>query len=418
MSDLRHHVTDIEMVFGELYGNMADKTSTMYCFVDSPANAKRLVEYWNGQRYGMSHLSMKMIAEIVPMTEAPGDSAVMRLSDFFRAKEAMSSTKTVRFDQLPYAHRTKTIRELFESSRYATVFDEEDYDREEKYSSDYIQYIHECEDGGVLVRFKDSVSARQIVNEYNGTYYKNATIYLTCVDDKELDGIMEERAQAKANNKTRALFIGAVKPGASTEDVRKMFAPHVPQDVQMQPGKRFAFVFMHEDAAAKFMADNWDSEQRKTWKKHGGWKYIVKYANDKKGGGKRAASAPPKEFKATPASGPIDTETYSGYSNFPAKIAAPVKEVKAALPKPSPAHVQGPAKVRVAGLAYAATEDHIRRVFENAKFEVEEVVLNNSIARDIHAVVKLVSQAEAERAISTLNGRKILKRGIAVVKST
>ncbi|KAJ4356486.1 uncharacterized protein N0V89_004520 [Didymosphaeria variabile] len=409
--DLQDSVSEIEMVLGRYYGRIFRSTSTMYVFMDSHDSAQRAVQELDGLEWGKSHLCMPMTLKIVPLTEAPGAAALKRLSDFLAIQKSMPDSKTVRFDNIPSAHKSKVVRELFDESTFALYIDEDVPNDTEKSSNDWIKYIQDGDE--LLVRFVDVDSAKNIVLEYNGTYYKNETIYATCVDDKALDDIVEEREQAKLNNTTAKLFIGAVKPGASTEDVRKMFAPHVPKDIQMQPGKSFAFVFMHEDAAAKFMA------AYPNGKKHGGWNYRVKYANDKKGGkGKRVPAASVGEFMATPASGPIDTETYGGYSSIPVKVEAPVKKVALPKPAPAPAPVQGPVMVRVNGLAYAATEDQVRKVFENAKFQVEEVVLHNSIASDIHAVVKLASHEEAERALSVLNGRKILKRKIEVVKAT
>ncbi|KAL1606502.1 hypothetical protein SLS60_003907 [Paraconiothyrium brasiliense] len=412
--DMQDSVIEIELVLGPIYGYVLQKTSTLYVLMDSRDSAQRAVQELDGLKYGKSHIYMPMTLEIVPVTEAPGTAALKRLSDFFAVQKSMPSTKTVRFDNMPYAHKSKLVTELFDDAHFSSsspsfMYDD-DEDDSEMSSGDYIKYIH---DGGdsILVRFADVHSATCMVSMYNGTYFKNETMYATCVEDKELDGLMVGREQNIADGNTAKLFIGAVKPGASAQDVRKMFAPHVPKDIQMQPGKNFAFVFMYKDAAAKFMATNPNG------KKYGGWNYRVKYANDKKGGkGKSAPAAPAPEFKATPASGPIDTETFGGYSNLPVKAEVSVKKV--ALPKPAPAPIQGPVKVRVNGLAYAATEEHVRNVFKNAKFQVEVVVVNNSIASDIHAIVKLANHAEAERACSVLNGRKILKRKIEVVKSS
>jgi hypothetical protein len=294
----------------------------------------------------------------------------------------MPRTSTVCFTRLPQGHINKTIAHLvnesccvanggsFLSAGSLVKGIEEKYDDE----------------GKVLVRFADVDTAECMVDEYNGTWYKNSTIYAVCVADKEFTSqIAGDRSNPAA--KAVKLFV-SMRPGtsASSEDIRKMFAPHVPKDVHIPAGKNFAFAFLHQDAAAKFLATY------PAGKKFGNQTYRVKYADQKQKG---------------KASGGF-------YTTAPLKK-SPSTASKPMVPYAAPPVVQGPPTVRFNGLAYATTEENIRSLFVKAKFEVKDIVLNNSIANDIHAVVKLVSHVEVERAKSTLKGRSVLKRKITLV---
>lgn len=154
----------------------------------------------------------------------------------------------------------------------------------------------------------------------------------------------------------------------------------------MPPGKAFASVFMHDEAVVKFMA------AYPNGKKFGGKLCRVSYAKDDK-------SQRPGKGKLQPAF--PSTKKTAVVTRAPAPVVAPPLS---------------PPKVRVNGLAYATTEAHIRKLFEDAKFEVREIELDNSIASDIHAVVKLKDHDEVERAFAALDKKKVLKRKIAVVK--
>ncbi|KAF2448975.1 hypothetical protein P171DRAFT_509384 [Karstenula rhodostoma CBS 690.94] len=284
----------------------------------------------------------------------------------------MPKTKTVRFVNLSLHHQNKIIWDLFDESHCAGFIDDDDPEDKVKYASD------------------------------TTAYYKNGTIYLTCADDRELYDFFNEREEKKASGKCVNFFIPKFKPGASKQDVCKVLTPYVRNDIQMRPGQPFAFVFMRPDAAAAFMETYMKTmAEEKKWRRDG-LNYQVRWGDQTKGnGGQRSPAA---EFKAVPASGPTDTETCGGFSNCPVNTDTP----RVFRPAPAAAPVQGPVKVRVNGLPYAATEEHIRRVFENAQFQVEQLELNNTIGSDIHAVVMLVSQAEAKRALSTLNGQNLV----------
>ncbi|KAF9737536.1 hypothetical protein PMIN06_003670 [Paraphaeosphaeria minitans] len=78
-------------------------------------------------------------------------------------------------------------------------------------------------------------------------------------------------------------------------------------------------------------------------------------------------------------------------------------------PVPAPAP-QGPVEVRVNGLPYAATEENVHKLFDKVQFQVLRMKLDNTFKGNAHAVVKLASHAEAERAISTLTGRNLAGR--------
>ncbi|KAL5386485.1 hypothetical protein DPSP01_004210 [Paraphaeosphaeria sporulosa] len=389
--DKEHSIKEIEMIYGESYGGYGI-TYTMYCFVDSYANAQRLAQTLAGRRHGKSHLSSKM-----------------RLSDFLRDEKAMPKTKTVRFDGLPDARRHAIVCELFNESSFALVVDELDPNDWEKSADQYIEHVENLYDS-VLVRFKNVQSAWSIVRQYNGTCYKNDTIYLTCVDDDELNGILEEK---KAKDKNVMYFIPEIKPGASRQEIDKVFAPHVPDDVQMPPGKHYAFVFMRPNAAAEFMETYTKAIAEDKYKKFRrvGWNWQVNLGR-KGNKANRGSAAPSAEFKAVPASGRIDTETYGGYSNLPMKVDVLVNKESLPTPAPAttPAPIQGHVEIRVSGLPYAATEENVHRLFENAQFQVQGTKLDNTYKGNAHAIVKLDSPAEAQRAISTLTGRNLVGR--------
>lgn len=408
----RPKIQEIEMIEGDApkgYG----RTGTMYCFVNSDADAEFLRDKLSGHIHGKQHLLSTMEASIVPVTEAPGEKTLKRLSDFLRVKKTIPKTKTVLFEGLPPAHPHAFIRDLFNEANFSLgAGGYDDMDEGQKSAHEYIEYIKDRGERGeeFLVRFKDVGTAMDMVVEYNGTYHKNGTIYLTCVANDELDVVVPPK-----EDKQVQLFIPKVKPNASRQDIVGLFAPHVPSDVQMNPGTPFAFVYMHPMPASAFMHSYEQTMSKYGQFRYKGWNYTINWGKKNKGNNKKSAyAAPSAEFKAVPTSGPIDEDTYGGFSNIPVEVAAPVKQIGAQkdgpAPVPTPASSQGPVKVGVNGVPYAATEDHVRTMFSNAQFEVLELDLNKNTKDNIHAVVKLASQSEAQRAISTLSGRSLVGR--------
>lgn len=401
-----------------------------FCYVDGLANAQAIAGKLNQQ--GVLHVyphAYKVIqVEVVPMSEAP-DEAIRRLSDFLRTEANMPRTKTVEFRGLP----RQTVSAIHEMSERCFEFaknmglDEWNFPLGDPNHDTNPRVVKiEGSLGDSTVRFSSESAAKDMVSMYNGSFWKNGVVYAECVDDSEMD----HHFQQGSSGKQTKLFIPKVKPGASKEVVRAVFAPYKVEDIQMQPGKNFAFVFMHQDAATKFMStlNNPDG------KHHNKWFWVIK-TDQKKKRGKAAAALPDSKYKVTPASGPLSRDTtdvaygishlsIAGSSNeaitdndgYPSIGGQPwttqatithrqttkVPEVTVAMKTPNNQSPKVTAKIRLSTLPRAATEEHVQKFFEG--YPVQEIVLGQG-----EATVTIMGQAEAEEAQLVLNNNKSYK---------
>lgn len=247
---------EIEMVHDQFYVHLA-----------TLAEAQAFSGSYNGTSAGeKSHTYKKEISvKVISITDAPKPTDVsLRLTEFLQAEKHMPSTKTVRLRALPEGHPRRAVMEMCNEA--FDCYEEEDYRQL------HIEIINSHYRPEALVRFTSKEAACVFVDEYNGAYWKNATTYAECVNDAELDSYIQSKKGS--GRKDMKLFINAVKPNAS----RALFAPYQLKDIVMKPGKPFAFFFLHKDTASKFLADF----PPKKGKRHDGWAYCVRRAEDEK----------------------------------------------------------------------------------------------------------------------------------------
>ncbi|KAJ4356488.1 uncharacterized protein N0V89_004522 [Didymosphaeria variabile] len=352
-----------------------------YCYVDTPDCAQSIVAQFDYQGVLEEYLhAYKVICVgVVPMAEAPTANTVsLRLTDFLRTEENMPHTKTVQFRGLPRKHPGHDFYPI---------------DHANTDTNPHVVKIEAC-DGKALVRLSSKDAAAEMVSMYNGSFWKNDVVYAEFVADSEMDDII----QTKMPGKQTKLFIQKVKPGASKEDIRAVFAPHECQDIQMPPGQPFAFVFMYQEAAAQFS----DSLDKPNGKYHNGWFWRIK-SNKKKSEGNAAPAVPDSKYQ------PLVDEWWISKATiaFEKNIAVPKTATNASIQCDSKAseHSNGQStpeaasKIRVTGIPRSATEEHVRKFFEG--YPVKEIVLNQGIA-----IVAVTSQHQAEEAQLVLNNNK------------
>lgn len=183
-----------------------------------------------------------------------------------------------------------------------------------------------------------------------------------------------------------------------------MFAPYKVKDVNMKPGERWAHVFLPEADAQNFM------KEYPKGKFYDGWFYKVRPSLDrKKGKGKRAAAGPNRGFQVPVAetAGTISEDVTDDVSKLNLTESVHTEGTGTATTDPAPVTT----KVRIAKLANNATEVHIRKLFDQFKIRIEEIVLD---APEHQASITLAPD-DVDTAL-LLTGKKILKRQILVEK--
>jgi hypothetical protein len=406
-----------------------------YCYVDSTADAQSIAANCNRRVVlaEYAHTYKEIFVEVVPMTQAPATTGLC-LSDFLRTEKDILKTKTVQFRGLPRGHPTRAVKEMSEKCfEYLENLDDEfsptGYANTD--TNPRIVSIDASNGNEVLVRYSSEHTAAEIVSNYNVSFWKNNVVYVECVADSE----MEIQPKMSTGKQTK-LFIPKVKPGASKEDIRAVFPPHECQDILMPPGKSFAFVFLYQEAATKFL----NALEQPGGKRHNGWFWVIK--TDQKKSRKNAAPATPdSKYEMTPVSGPLrkvegavdptygigrlsvigddkgsaqkssafintqeTSQTYASGQTWAPQGAATRKPMNAADTKVSgKASVQSvqktAAKIRVSGIPRAASEEQVRKFFEGYQVELNQGM----------AIVTMPDHQEAEEAQLVLNNNKLRK---------
>ncbi|KAL1606504.1 hypothetical protein SLS60_003909 [Paraconiothyrium brasiliense] len=421
-----------------------------YCYVDTPADAQCIVTKFNdhGVLKEYPHAYKVIGVVVVAMAEAPAANIVrLRLIDFLRTEENRPRTKTVQFRGLPRKHPGRAIMEMSEKCFNCSQDLDDDLYLTDDANTDTDPHVvkMEAHDGKALVRFSSKDAAAEMVSEYNGGFWKNRVVYAEFVADSEMDKIIQAKI---STGKQTKLFISKVKPGASKEDIRAVFAPYECQDIQMPPGKPFAFVFMYQDAATRFS----NALEKLNGKYHDGWFWTIK--SDKKSEGKAGPAVPDHKYQVTPASGPVRndagaTDITYGISHLSVTVRNSISTLNAStstkisseghqalvngdrdwafkteiayestvtVPKTSAnasnqcdskaseqrkgQSTPGTAnKIRVTGIPRSTTEAQVRKFFDG--YPVEEIVLNQGTA-----MVTMTRQQKAEEAQLVLNNSK------------
>jgi len=90
-----------------------------------------------------------------------------------------------------------------------------------------------------------------IVQQYAGTYWKNATLNARCVPDEEMEKLLVNEPSAT----DVSLFVKGFKIGTSSKEVREMFKDFPIRDVNILPGgKTFCFVTVEQAHANSILA--------------------------------------------------------------------------------------------------------------------------------------------------------------------
>ncbi|KAL1606505.1 hypothetical protein SLS60_003910 [Paraconiothyrium brasiliense] len=378
-----------------------EMANDFYVHTDTPATAQAIVARFDGTGCGeKSHLYKKAISvKAIPMTEAPEEDRVrLRLTDFLKTEAHMPRTKTVLVRGLPHGHPKAAVKAMCDQ-----IIDDWNINDDPALgplTKDLQPRVLHIEMGimtnDALVRFTSWEVADEMVAVLNGGFWNNATTYAECVPNSELDEVMPDKTTQGA---TAKLFIGGVKPGASFNDIRDLFHPHVPKDIHMAPGgRRFAFVFLPKNAAEKFMNDFPNG------KRHGGWTYHVTYA-DKKG-----KANPRKMTQSYQSSVPATWGALAASArNNPIGKASSTEKENTAVKFETQIPVMS--TVRLSGLVFSTSQDLVRDFCEMHNVYPQEIHVVNG-----QATIKFRGSRDADHAALILNQKKIQQKKVVAVK--
>jgi hypothetical protein len=356
-------------------------TSAWVTFKDLTV-AEAAVERYNGE---LSKVRQWRLKASIVSDHVPNESNKF-LSNWLRDEEERQSktTRTVQVTQLPDPHTRRGLNQLIETFVG-------DHTPDPKAIA-VIPY-----DGGTgMVQWHDELDAKGFIMEYNGMYFKNATLYAYCVDDDEIGPWLP----APKVNKSIGSWVGNLKAGISEEDLKKMFTPFTLESVNItSPSKEgqsaFAFVWMaHNDAAAFYAL------HPKGFKYHGKW---IKVRLMKGKGNVISAVAPAVAPETSSASVAMDKLT-DKTATLTVKDADQDNK-KAAQTKPAVSN--GFTDVRIGNLSYSAKKPDLRDLFKD--FETTKIVVKEG-----YGFVGLRSLQDAQAAYSRLSGKKILGRAVTV----
>ncbi|KAI4642611.1 uncharacterized protein J4E79_011493 [Alternaria viburni] len=188
-------------------------------------------------------------------TEAIPDHATNRYSDFVRARDHQILSSTVEITGLPAKHTLSDMNKLLESVRdqylEATkqnqLLDPTDYGYYEPIN---ILQVKTPDPGVGLIQLAEPRMAINLVQQYAGTYWKNATLNARCVPDEEMNKLLVNEPSAT----DASLFVRGLKVGTSSKEVREIFKDFPITDVNVLPGKTFCFVIVQQADANSILA--------------------------------------------------------------------------------------------------------------------------------------------------------------------
>lgn len=187
--------------------------------------------------------------------EAIPEFATNRYTDFVRARDHQIDSRTVEITGIPDKHTMSNMNELFRSVRdqYSETTEKSQHRNPTYY--DYNEPINilqvKTPDPGVgLLQLAQPWMAVAIVQQYAGTYWKNATLNARCVPDEEMDKMLANEPSAT----DVSLFVRGLKVGTSSTEVREIFKDFPITDVNVLPGKTFCFVVVQQAQANSILA--------------------------------------------------------------------------------------------------------------------------------------------------------------------
>jgi len=189
-------------------------------------------------------------------TEAIPEHATNRYSDFVRARDHQIRSSTVEITGLPEKHTLSNMNELFRSVRDQYSEATKQNQRLNPTGYNYYEPINilqvKTPDPGVgLLQLAQSWMAVEIVRQYAGTYWKNATLNARCVPDEEMEKLLVSEPRAT----DVSLFVKGLKVGTSSKEVREIFKDFPIRDVNILPGgKTFCFVTVQQAHANSILA--------------------------------------------------------------------------------------------------------------------------------------------------------------------
>ncbi|KAI4611642.1 uncharacterized protein J4E87_010492 [Alternaria ethzedia] len=188
--------------------------------------------------------------------EAIPEFATNRHSDFAHARDHQILSSTVEITGLPDKHTMSNMNELFRSVRdqYSETTEKSQHRNPSYYDyNEPINILHlKTPDPGVgLLQLAQPWMAVAIVQQYAGTYWKNATLNARCVPDEEMEKLLVNEPSAT----DVSLFVKGIKVGTSSKEVREIFKDFPIRDVNILPGgKTFCFVTIQQAHADSILA--------------------------------------------------------------------------------------------------------------------------------------------------------------------
>ncbi|KAI4906686.1 hypothetical protein J4E90_010374 [Alternaria incomplexa] len=187
--------------------------------------------------------------------EAIPEFATNRYYDFVRARDHQIHSRTVEITGLPAKHTLSDMNKLLESVRDQYL--EATKQNQRLNPTDYgyyepinILHVKTCDPGVGLLQLAQPWMAVEIVRQYAGTYWKNATLNARCVPDEEMDKLLVKEPSAT----DVSLFVRGLKVGTSSTEVREIFKDFAIRDVNILPGKTFCFVVVQQAHADSILA--------------------------------------------------------------------------------------------------------------------------------------------------------------------
>lgn len=391
--------TEIEEIFGWEGGSPID-----YIVFRTVATAQAFVHTKNAQKenFGVHGQTRKLRAAFVHSEVDLGDR--IRLSNFLkdRDNEAQVRTKTIEITNLPHNSIEANVNEILDPFMQNYI---EDGDGSSQDESAEIEW-KTLNRGTALVRFETASFARAAVDGWNGTYWKNATIYIKCVPDEEFSDIVAEREAIAAERqlsggKDVMLQVRNIKYDANVDYIRRVFHPYKLKDVNIPAGnKGFAYTFMTpQECTAFFMrypnGMRWHFEGR-----------SIKVKVDGKSKSK-SKFVMPITSSAIASAPNMATKNVNGLAMATSSMSIGPRTTAAAAP--IPVHLRFANDVRVDNLHSSTTKLDVQELFKGFK---PALTPTKVIMKGTFAWVKFESREEAQRSVPRVNGKKIRGRPV------
>lgn len=396
MSDLQ-----LREKVNEIYGLPRSDTSEAFVKFESGENAATAVmKYshkafsWNGQKAWLERILEQDIQQC--SHDGPFDikdhDRRCRLSIFLREQEEEKAlqSNTVFVSGLNGSHELKHLVELLGSPRSEKCYDMD----MQVIGAEELWTARTGNCGTALVRFHDN-SAIDAVQEWNGKYFKNKTLYLKWVPDSEYGEVSPAKGAAKTNLASK-LHMNNLPPGADLGYIRQVLHKYEVADQSFIMGGKTAVVYLKATDAKDILA-RFPNGLRFQGRKH----YFSEWTGGKKGKGARGTT--PVQY-TRPAQSPHKPETSLTEQIADLNLGSNLGLQSSNWRFRTPSRNRTPQNtndVIVRNLAFAASEQDIQQLFNGS-------YTNTKIAQKKgFAFVTLGSQEQAQRAIRELHGYNV-----------